>query len=252
MTVSEDREFLSGRQQVLEALRAGCSLHKVFLVQEARDRQAAEIRNLAREQGIPLQEVTSAALGRLVGGRRHQGVAAQIASSSYRELPDLLELVQQSPEPALLLALDGVEDPQNLGSLLRTANGAGCHGIIVPRRRSTGLTPAVARVAAGAQEHVPVARVSNLAQTLEVLAAQGMWVAGADPDAPQLLWEADFRVPLVLILGNEARGLSRLVRQRCDWLVRLPMRGQVASLNVAVSGALLLYEALRQRGGCEK
>lgn len=250
--MSEDREYLMGRQQVLEALRSGAALHKVFLLEDARGREVAEVRGLARERGIPLQEVKAEAMGRMAGGRRHQGVVAQAAASAYCELPDLLDLVEQSLEAGLLLALDGVEDPQNLGSLLRTADGAGCHGIIVPRRRSTGLTPAVARVAAGAQEHVPVARVSNLNQALERLAARGIWLVGADPEAPRVLWEADFRVPLVLILGNEARGLSRLVRQRCDWLVRLPMRGRVGSLNVAVSGALLLYEVLRQRGGGEK
>ncbi|HBT48197.1 MAG TPA: 23S rRNA (guanosine(2251)-2'-O)-methyltransferase RlmB [Peptococcaceae bacterium] len=241
-------EILAGRQAVKEALKAGRPMNKILVARGAGGRAVAEIAALARERGVPLQQVERRALTRLAGEVVHQGVVALTAAKGYVELEDLLEASRRRQEPPFLLMLDGVEDPQNLGAILRLADACGVHGVIIPRRRSAGLSPAVARAAAGAVEYVPVARVANLATTLEALKERGLWAIGAEGDGETLAFAADFTLPLVLVLGGEGKGLSALVRRRCDVVVRLPMRGHVNSLNVAAAAAVLLYEVVRQRG----
>ncbi|MDN5362152.1 MAG: rRNA (guanosine2251-2-O)-methyltransferase [Moorella sp. (in: firmicutes)] len=240
-------EVLAGRNQVREALRAGRPLNKLLLAPHLEGRIIADIINLAREQGIPLQRVNRDVLDKMAGPH-HQGVVALTAAAVYAELEDLLARAREEGEPPFLVMLDGVEDPHNLGAILRSAEAAGVHGVIIPRRRGVGLTAAVARTAAGAQEYVPVARVTNLGRTLADLKGQGIWAVGAAGDAPQEAFAADFTLPLVLVLGSEGRGLSHLVRSRCDLTVRLPMRGRINSLNVASAATVLMYEVLRQRG----
>jgi 23S rRNA (guanosine2251-2'-O)-methyltransferase len=188
-------------------------------------------------------------LDRLGGEANHQGLAAEVSGYPYVDLEALLAAAQQAGDPPFLLLLDHVQDPQNLGSLLRSAEAAGVHGVVLPGRRATGVTPAAVRASAGAAEHVRVAQVGNLVQAMQTLKGQNVWLAGLDARSEaQLYSEADLGGPLGIVVGSEGQGLARLVRDTCDFLLRLPMHGQVGSLNAGVAGALALYEARRQRG----
>jgi 23S rRNA (guanosine2251-2'-O)-methyltransferase len=250
--------ILAGRHPVLEALRSRARpIEEVLVEAEARDRHG-DILALARQAGVRVSRVPRAALNGLAGTGHHQGVVARVAPREYAELEDLLAIPGARGEPALFLALDQVQDPGNVGNLLRTAEALGVHGALVPRHQAAGLTPHVVRAAAGALEHLPVARVGNLGQALERLKQEGCWVVGAvavepeDKAAPgppraQAPWTADLRGPVVLVLGSEGRGIRPLVARTCDVLVSIPLHGRVGSLNVAAAGAALLYEARRQR-----
>lgn len=246
------REILYGRQPVRETLRA--HRREVFKLMIARGVQptgiVGDILNAAGCLGLPVQQVERQKLDKLGDEIHHQGLAAEVSGYPYLDLPTLLAKLAHPVEPPLLLLLDHVQDPQNLGSLLRTAQGAGVHGVVLPGRRATGVTPAAVRASAGAAEHTQVVMVANLVQAMETLKANGVWLAGLDPGPEAGLYTAaDLRGPLGLVVGSEGQGLSRLVRERCDLLIRLPMYGQVESLNAAVAGALALYEARRQRTG---
>lgn len=238
-------DVIAGRQPVREALKAGRPLHRLLLREGLEERVRAELTALAREQGVPVHVVDGRKLDGLAGGLNHQGVVAIGLAKGYVELEDLLEAAARGP--ATLLLLDGVQDPQNVGSLLRSADAAGVAGVIIPRRRAAGLTAAVGRASAGAIEYVPVARVGNLAQAIERLKEEGFWIVGADVDGDQVPWEVDMTGRVALVIGGEGAGLGRLVRQRCDHVVRIPMQGRVSSLNAAVAGALLMFEVVRQR-----
>ncbi|WP_258358942.1 23S rRNA (guanosine(2251)-2'-O)-methyltransferase RlmB [Moorella sulfitireducens (nom. illeg.)] len=239
-------DIIAGRNPVREALRAGRNLHKILVASRLEGRVVGEILALARSQGVPVQRVDRAALDRMAGDR-HQGVVALAAARGYVEMEDLLSLAREKGEPPFLIMLDQVEDPHNLGAILRSAETAGAHGLIIPRRRTAGLTPAVARAAAGALEYVPVARVANLAQAIVKLKQEGLWVIGAEADGIREAFASDFTVPLVLVLGGEGQGLSPLVRSKCDFTVKLPVRGKINSLNVAAAATVLMYEVVRQR-----
>jgi len=244
----EDEEVIWGRNAVLEALRGQRPLRRVMLAQGVHATGTLGAVLVAAEAaGVPVQRVPREALDRLCGSSHHQGVAAVGAAYRYATLDDILATAQARGEEPLVLALDSLQDPQNFGSLLRTAEAVGVHGVIVPKHRAVGLTAAVAKASAGAIEHIKAARVTNLVRTLEELKERGLWVAGVDMAGRQAYDEADLRLPLVLVVGGEGRGLSRLVKEKCDLTVRLPMRGHVASLNAAVAGAIVLYEAWRQR-----
>ncbi|MBC7106418.1 MAG: 23S rRNA (guanosine(2251)-2'-O)-methyltransferase RlmB [Firmicutes bacterium] len=236
-------EVIVGRHSVREALRSGHPLNKVY-VAAGRTHGLDEIRSLARERGVPVCRVDRLYLDRLAPGVAHQGVAAVAAPYPYHELEDLLA---GAGEP-LLVVLDGVFDPRNLGSIVRVAEAAGVTGLVLPRRRTAGLTAAVAKAAAGALEYVRVARVGNPAVALRRLRERGLWVVGADPAAPRSLWDLALAGPLALVVGGEDRGLTKAVRAECDELLRIPMAGRITSLNVAVATAVVLYEVLRQRG----
>lgn len=241
--------ILAGRHPVLEALRSGVRpIEEVLVDVEARDRHA-DILALARQGGVRLSRAPRAALTALAGSRHHQGVVARVTPREYAELEDLLAVPGTRGEPALFLALDQVQDPGNVGNLLRTAEALGVHGTLVPRHQAAGLTPHVVRAAAGALEYLPVARVGNLGQALERLKQEGCWAVGAVAAGPGAMppWEVDLRGPVVLVLGSEGRGIRPLVARTCDVLVRIPPAGRVGSLNVAAAGAALLYEVRRQR-----
>jgi len=243
----EDNEIRVGRRPVLEILRAKQPVNRVVVTRGVRDESLREIRKLAREQGVPIVEADKADLDRQANSLNHQGVIAWVAPRGYVEVEDLLELAKLKGEPPWLVALDGLEDPQNLGSILRTVEGVAAHGVIITKRRSVQLTASVARTSAGAVDLVPVARVANLAQTLEMLKEQGCWVVGASGEAEKLYYETDFTGGLVLVIGGEGKGLSRLIAEKCDILVRLPMAGQLNSLNASVAAGVFLYEVLRQK-----
>ncbi|HAG06598.1 MAG TPA: 23S rRNA (guanosine(2251)-2'-O)-methyltransferase RlmB [Peptococcaceae bacterium] len=235
-------DVICGRNPVREALRAGRPVHKIIVAGKGNG-ALREIATLARARGVPVQFADRAALDRLTGGVRHQGVVALAAPVGYAD-PDGLVAGKERP---LLVALAGVQDPRNLGAVVRTAEAAGADGVVIPARRAAGITPAAEKAAAGALAHLPVARVTNLARFLEQMKEKGLWVVGADPEAEQVYWDADLRGPLVLVVGGEEAGLGRVVRAACDLLVRVPMTGRVGSLNASVAAALLIYEVLRQR-----
>lgn len=241
--------LLAGLNPVREALRSGRPVDKILLAQGERSSRTGEIMALAREKGVPVLKVDRTRLDTLSGNSRHQGVLAYTAAREYSTLEQILDAAGDSP---FILLLDEINDPHNLGAILRTAEAAGVHGVVIPRRRSVSLTPTVARVSAGAVEHVPVARVANLAQTIDMLKERGLWVVGADAGGPDLYWRARLDGPLALVVGGEDKGLGRLVREKCDLLVRLPMAGKINSLNASVAAALLMYEVLRQRAAPER
>lgn len=237
---------LVGRRVVLEALRAGRPVSRVLVARTAHGAgPLREIFEAARRRGVPVQPVDPRRLEALAHGLPHQGVAALTAAQALVELDDILDVARGRGEPPFLILLDGVEDPHNLGAVIRTAEAAGAHGVVVPRRRAAGLTPAVARAAAGATAHLAVAGVGNLVAALERLKTAGVWVVGADPEAVDRYDAVGLAPPIALVVGAEGRGLHRLVRERCDRLVRIPLRGRVGSLNVSVAAALLLYEVAR-------
>jgi 23S rRNA (guanosine2251-2'-O)-methyltransferase len=211
------------------------------------DARIRELRELASARGIRPASVAAVVLDQETGGAAHQGVVAEVRPSVTLDENGLLDLVVAAPAPTLVLVLDGVSDPHNLGACLRTADAAGALAVIAPRDRAAGLTPAVRKVAAGAAETTPFAQVTNLARTLSDLKAAGLWIVGTDPGADLDLFAADLGGPLAIVMGSEGRGLRRLTRERCDFCVRLPLAGAVASLNVSVAAGIVLYEALRQR-----
>lgn len=243
----DGKDVIAGRNPVLEALRAGRPLERLYIAKGAVGSAVAEIVELARNRGIAVQFDERRRLDRMSAGVVHQGIVAVAAPVPYADVDDLLAKAEAAGEEPLLLALDEVQDPRNLGSLLRSMDGVGGHGVIVPKRRSAGLTMAVARTSAGAVEYVPVAQVSNLVQTLSELKRRGLWVVGADMAAERDVWDADLTGPLVVVVGGEDKGIGRLVHETCDFLVRIPMRGRINSLNVSVAGAVILFEIFRQR-----
>jgi len=240
-------DYVAGRHSVIEALRAGRSINKVLIAKGGLDRPLREFAALARERGIVVQEVNPAKLDALTDGVRHQGVVALAAPVAYAALEDVLARAAAGGEAPFLVLLDGFSDPRNVGAVLRTAEAAGAHGVLLPKRRGCLLTAAVARAAAGAVEYVPVVPIGSPAQMIVELKKLGLWVVGAVPEGGQKYYQTDLRGPVVIVVGGEGEGLSRLVRERCDFLATIPMRGRIASLNAAVACSILLYEAVRQR-----
>lgn len=241
-------EILAGKHAVLEALRSERTINKIWIAQGANPHHVQPVIEEAKQQGVMFQFVDRRRLDQMVEKDvRHQGVIAQAAPHDYADVDDLFAIAEKRGEPPFIIVLDEIEDPHNLGSVLRTVECAGAHGVIIPKRRSVGVTAVVAKTSAGAAAYVPVARVSNLAQTIEALKQRGVWIAGADAAAEKDVYETDLRGPLAIVIGNEGRGLSRLVREKCDFLVKLPMLGRIQSLNASVAAGILLYEALRQR-----
>lgn len=227
-------------------MKSNRPINKILIAGDSLAGPLGEIFAMARERRIPVQKVDRRRLGKFVPETSHQGVIALAAAREYVDVEDILAGIKPG-EPPFLIILDQIHDPHNLGAILRTAECAGAHGVIIPRRRSVPLTPAVARASAGAVEYVPVARVANIVQTVEFLKEKGLWIAGAAADGAEVYWDAGFACPLAVVVGGEDKGLGRLVRERCDILVRLPMSGRVNSLNASVAAALLAYEVARQR-----
>ncbi len=249
----ESSNLIYGVNAVVEALRAGTrQVESVTILESARPDRLKSLIELARQNGVPVHRVPRLDLDRTLGEVRHQGVVARIAAARYADADDLLDTLEAkigSSDPPLVLGLDAIEDPRNMGSILRTSECAGVHGVFIAERRAVGLTGAVAKVAAGALEYVPVARVTNLVRLIEQLKARNIWVVGAAGDASQSYTDWDWTLPAAIFLGSEGHGLHRLVREHCDTLVRIPISGKLDSLNVSVAAGVLLYEARRQRSG---
>ncbi|WP_294158630.1 23S rRNA (guanosine(2251)-2'-O)-methyltransferase RlmB [uncultured Selenomonas sp.] len=239
-------DVLIGRNAVVEALKAGRGINKILLAHGDQPHGVQEIVALAKERGVVVQFVERSKIETLAAGHRHQGVLAFAAPVPYVELDEILARAEAKGEPPFLLLLDELEDPHNLGALLRTADATGVHGILIPKRRSVPLNATVAKTSAGAVEYVPVARIGNVAQTLKLLKERGCWVVGADMDGTPYD-KADLTGPMVLVVGSEGKGMSRLTRETCDVIVSLPMVGKINSLNASVAGSILMYESLKQR-----
>lgn len=235
-----------GRNPVLEALKAGTTINKLIVAKGEQKGSIQEILRLAKEQRVQVQLVERNKLDKMFAGQNHQGVAAQIATADYVDWQDMLQAAEEKGEDVLLIILDELEDPHNLGAILRSVDAVGAHGVIIPKRRAVPLTDGVAKASAGAVEHVPVARVANIAQTIDELKKRGVWVAGASMEGREM-YQQDFKGPLALVIGSEGKGISRLVGEKCDFMVSIPMQGKINSLNASVAAGLLLYEAYRQR-----
>ncbi|NIK80141.1 23S rRNA (guanosine2251-2'-O)-methyltransferase [Paenibacillus castaneae] len=244
---TNQEDMIAGKHPVLEALRSGREINKIWIADGAQKSLTQPIVAEAKSHGIVVQFVDKRKLDSLVPGVTHQGVVAQAAAFAYVEVEEILELAKKRDEIPFILLLDEIEDPHNLGSILRTAECTGVHGVIIPKRRSAGLTATVLKISAGAAEHVPVARVTNLAQTIDKLKEAGVWVAGTDLSAKQDVYKMKFDMPLVVVIGNESKGMGRLIKEKCDFLVKLPMLGQLNSLNASVAAGVLMYEVVRQR-----
>src|SRR6186713_971721 len=239
-------DLICGINPVLEALAAGTRhFDRLLIVKGLRNQRVSEAIARASQQGIPLRFESRETLDRMAGGLSHQGIMAVV---SAKPVIDMETLLAGARDPALVVVLDGVEDPRNLGAILRTAEAAGADGVLLPERHSAGLSETVSRASAGGLEHVKVARIGNLVQALEALKARGIWVVGFDAAGTER-WDAvDLTKPVALVLGGEGRGIRRLVREHCDHLVSIPHFGHVSSLNVSVAAGIALYEAVRQRG----
>jgi 23S rRNA (guanosine2251-2'-O)-methyltransferase len=249
MTGRRPPDLVYGRNPVLEAFRAGRGIRRLVIASGLHaDSRLAEILDLARSRQVPVEETDRGRLDDIAHSQTHQGVVAYVRRRRYWELEALAEAaLADSPEP-LLLMLDSLQDPQNLGSLSRTAEAAGVGGIVLSHNRSPEITPAVVKASAGAAEHLRYARVANLAQALDTLKGRGFWAVGLAGDSKTRYTDFDYRRPLLLLVGAEGEGLHQLLRKKCDALVSIPMLGRVESLNAAVAGSILLYEVLRQRG----
>lgn len=245
---TEETGIIIGRNPVLEALRAGRPIDTVYVSSEAKEGALARICALAKQAGAVVKQVDGRKLAALADGGNHQGVAAIASAAEYAQLSDLLEAARAKNEPPFLILADEIEDPHNLGALIRTAEASGAHGLVIPKRRSASLTATVDKTSAGAVSYLPVARVANLATAMDELKAAGVWIYGADAGG-QRYDTVDMSGPIALVIGSEGKGLGRLVREKCDFIVSLPMRGHVNSLNASVAGGILMYEVLRRRLG---
>ncbi|MEK3883830.1 23S rRNA (guanosine(2251)-2'-O)-methyltransferase RlmB [Paenibacillus sp. PL2-23] len=240
-------ELIAGKHPVLEALRSGREINKIWVAEGSQKSMTQPITAEAKKLGIVVQFVDKRKLDSMAAGVAHQGVIAQAAAFAYAEVENILAAAKAKDETPFILLLDEIEDPHNLGSILRTAECTGVHGVIIPKRRAAGLTATVLKTSAGAAEYVPVARVTNLAQTIDKLKEAGVWVAGTDVSAKQDVYKTKFDMPLAIVIGNESKGMGRLIKEKCDFLVKLPMKGQLNSLNASVAAGVLMYEVVRQR-----
>ncbi|MCI8814648.1 MAG: 23S rRNA (guanosine(2251)-2'-O)-methyltransferase RlmB [Lachnospiraceae bacterium] len=241
-----DRQQIEGRHAVAEALRAGHPLDKLFVLEGCKDGPVDSIVKKAKRGDAVIQYVRKSRLDQLSETGNHQGVIAYMAAYTYASVEEILNKAKEKGEPPFLFLLDGIEDPYNLGAIIRTANQAGVHGVIIRGRRAVGLTAGAARASAGALNYTPVARVTNLARTIEDLKKEGIWFVCADAVGPHM-YEVDLKGPIGLVIGSEGEGVTRLVREKCDYTASIPMKGDVDSLNASVAAGILAYEAVRQR-----
>ena len=240
-------DWIYGKHAVLETLKSGRPVEKILLAKNINKFSVNEIIEHAKKQNVPYQWVPRSRLDQLAEGNNHQGVVAQVAAFEYASLEDLFKRAEQKQEAPFFLLLDSIEDPHNLGSILRSADASGAHGVIIPKRRAAGVTSVVAKTSAGAVQHVPVVRVTNLNRVADELKERGVWLVGSDGSAEQEYTRVDYKMPVAVVIGNEGRGIHTLLKKKCDFLVKLPMRGKVSSLNASVAAGILMYEVMRCR-----
>ena len=239
-------EIIGGKNPVLEALRADRDINKIWIAEGVQKKGITELLQLAKDKGVIVQSVPKKKIDGLTD-TNHQGIAAAVAAYNYASLDDLFAAAAAKNEDPFFLILDELEDPHNLGSMMRTADAIGVHGLIIPKRRAVGLTGVVAKASTGAIEHVPVVRINNLSQTVDELKKRGLWIAGTDAKESVDYRRMDASLPLAVIIGSEGKGMSRILRDKCDFLYQLPMVGHVTSLNASVAASLLMYEVYRKR-----
>ena len=246
---TENDGVIEGRNAVIEALRAGTAIDKIYIMKGETDSALGHIASAAREKGIVVVDADRRKLDGMSRTHSHQGVIAMAAVREYASVDDILNAAREKGENPLIVVCDELSDSHNLGAVIRTADAAGAHGVIIPNRRSAGLTAVVGKTSAGAVAHVPVARVPNLPALLKELKDEVVWVFGTAADGDRLLYDADLKGPAAIVIGSEGDGMGRLVSETCDFLVRIPMKGKLNSLNASAAAAILLYEAVRQRMG---
>ena len=238
--------MIEGRNAVIEAYRSGRTVDKLFVLDGCQGGPVRTIVREAKKHGSLISFVSRERLNQLTQTGKHQGVIAYAAAYDYSDIEDMFRLASEKGEDPFLILLDGIEDPHNLGAIIRTANVAGAHGVIIPKRRAVGLTATVAKTSAGALNYTPVAKVTNLAKTIDELKEKGMWFVCADMDG-EMMYDLNLTGPVGLVIGNEGEGVSRLVREKCDFIAGIPMKGEITSLNASVAGGILAYEIVRQR-----
>lgn len=244
--VEIDENILYGRNAVMEALKGEREIDKILVQKGEKEGSVIKIISLAKSKAVVVQEVEKAKLDELTGREKHQGVLAYVAAHEYVEVEDILEDAKEKGEAPFVLILDNIQDPHNLGAIIRTAHNAGVHGIIIPKRRAVGLTGTVAKSSAGSLEYMKVAKVSNIVQTIRELKEKGLWIACADMDG-KTLYEENLTGPIGIVVGSEGEGVSKLTKENCDYVVSVPMYGKVTSLNASVAASLMIYEVVRQR-----
>ncbi|MBM7588325.1 23S rRNA (guanosine2251-2'-O)-methyltransferase [Bacillus pakistanensis] len=242
----QQHEFIAGKNPVMEALKSNREINKIWIAEGSQKGAMQQLMRLAKESNVLVQFVPKQKIEQMVS-EHHQGVVAQIAAYEYAHIDDLFAKAEANNEAPFFLLLDELEDPHNLGSIMRTADAVGAHGIIIPKRRAVGLTSTVAKSSTGAIEHIPVARVTNLARTIDELKERGVWVAGTDAKGSDDFRNLDGTLPICLVIGSEGKGIGRLIRDKCDFLIHLPMVGHVTSLNASVAASILMYEVFRKR-----
>ena len=238
---------IEGRNAVLEAFRAGKTIDRLFLLDGCQDGPIKSILREAKKTDTIIHFVKKERLDQMSETGKHQGVMAYVAAYEYAKVEDMLKIAEEKGEPPFLILLDNIEDPHNLGAIIRTANQAGVHGVIIPKRRAVGLTATVAKASAGALNYTPVAKVTNLGNTIEELKEKGLWFVCADLDGT-VMYDLDLKGPIGLVIGSEGEGVGRLVKEKCDFVAKIPMKGDIDSLNASVAAGILAYEIVRQRG----
>lgn len=241
-------DMIEGRNALTEALKSGRTIDKVFVASGDTDKALARLSAMAKDAGAVVVATDRRKLDQMSPTGAHQGIMAQVAAHEYATLDEIMQRAEEKGEAPLVVLCDELSDPHNLGAILRTAECAGAHGVIIPKRRSVGLTAVVAKTSAGAVEYMPVARVSNMASAIRELKERGVWVFGTAAEAKTDIYHADLKGPAAIVIGNEGQGMSRLVAESCDVLVSIPMKGNISSLNASAAASILLYEAVRQRG----
>ncbi len=242
----QENTTIEGRNAVLEAFRAGKTIDKLFVQEKRQDGPIQSILKEAKKKDTVVKLVSKDRLDQMSATGKHQGVIAYAAAYEYSSVEEMLERARKKGEPPFLIFLDGMEDPHNLGAVIRTANLAGAHGVVIPKNRAVGLTATVARVSAGALNYTPVARVTNLGQTIEALKKEGMWFVCGDMDGERM-YDLDLKGPIGLVVGKEGEGVGRLLKEKCDFVAAIPMKGDIDSLNASVAAGVLAYEIVRQR-----
>lgn len=244
---NEENFKIEGRNPVMEALKAHRNIDKLYVQKGERKGSLCKIISLAKAENIVITQVEKQKLDSMSETKSHQGVIAIAAAGEYSSIEDILRLADQKGEKPFIIICDEINDPHNLGSIIRTANAAGAHGVIIPKRNSVGLTATVAKTSAGAVEFTKIAKVANLARTIDELKDKNIWVTGADMDGEKTVYEHDFSGGVAIVIGSEGFGISRLVKEKCDFIVKIPMLGEISSLNASVAGALMIYEVVRNR-----
>lgn len=239
--------IIAGRQPVIEALRAGTIIEKVVILAGVKGGIIEKIKQMAKRNRVPVVEVGKQKFRDLVSDTTTQGVVAVVGTKAYVEIDTILDIAKERNEAPFVLILDEIEDPHNLGALIRTAECAGVHGAVIPKHHAASVNQTVAKTSAGASEHLPVAKVVNIAQTLDELKLKGIWIVGTESSAEKSFTEIDYTMPIALVIGNEGKGIRQLVKEKCDFLVKIPLYGKVESLNASVAGALVMYEVIKKR-----